>query len=267
MSEIPWLVPGYPPLKCDDPVGKAAVEGQLVHYPRVVRTRVDNPIVGQKLGIVSFMLFKKPRKFKTGQPCYGYFKIRGNWESKDQAEFQGSKIIREIDSRYQLRVAPVGHWLPITEEEGFARERIDVKTEENSTMQDDAVKEKQKEQRMIMREIREREEELKEGGDVYDDKESLRYYAMRRVTEMRLTEARDKMQKQLEGMQETIKSVRTELKKLDRSHLEYINQWIDVYNEERKKGGIPPFRPAEDLFDEYEKFTLPEESDQGSSSG
>lgn len=45
-----WLVPGYPPLKCDDAVGKAAVEGQMVYYPKVVRSNADYPISGQAMG-------------------------------------------------------------------------------------------------------------------------------------------------------------------------------------------------------------------------
>lgn len=253
----PWLVPEYPPLKCDDPVGKSSVEGQIVYYPRVVRSQADDPINNQVIGNVSFMLFKEPKKFRNGQPAYGFFKLRGNWASEEQARDQASKIIREKDSRYIILQAPVGHWVPITDQTAFCKDVHDVKTsKDDMALHDTAKKEKMAEQKALMREIREREEELKQGGDIYDDPESLTYYSMRRVTEMRLTESRDKQRNQLEALEETLRKVRKELKTLEQTHSEYKDQWIERYNEERRKGGIPDFIPSEKLFDEYESLKL-----------
>jgi len=266
----PWLVPGYPPLKGDDLVGKAAVEGQLVYYPKVVRSQIDEPINNQTIGCVSLMLFNEPKKMRNGKPVYGFFKLRGNWANHEQMLHESSKIIRTVDSKYKIRAAPVGHWLPIVEEDALCKELIDVKTnKEQITLRNQAAIEKREEQKNLMREIREREEELK-SGDIYDDPKSLTYYSMRRVTEMKLVEARDKLKVQLETMKGTLQKVRIELKKLELEHAEYKDQWIDRYNEERKKGGLPDFIPAEDLFDEYEGETLeslgtPEENDEGPS--
>jgi len=81
---------------------------------------------------------------------------------------------------------------------------------------------------------------------------------MRRVTDMKLVEARDQARNQLESMENTLNKVRKELKELELKSPEYKDQWIERYNEERRKGGLPDFIPAEDLFDEYEKITLDE---------
>jgi len=249
----PWLVPGYPPLKGEDVVGKASVEGQVVYYPKVVRSQVDNPIQGQKMGCVSLMLFEKPRKFKSGKPVYGFFKIRGNWSTQEQAISQSAKIVREQDSKYKVRLAPVGHWLPITDQESSEEEKIDVRMKKDEVhLRDEAAREKRTQQRTIMRELREREEELKSDGDIYDDPESLRYYSMRRVTEMKLTEQRDKLVAQLDAIGGTLRGVRKELKRIEVDHSDYIKQWLDCYNEEREKNGIPAYIPAEGLFKEYE---------------
>jgi hypothetical protein len=106
-----------------------------------------------------------------------------------------------------------------------------------------------------MREIREREDECKR-DDVYDDKQSLKYYAMKRVTEMRLTEEIEKRLQQLSAIQESLVKTRTELKTLEKSHSTYTDEWVDCYNVERQKAGIPAFVPSKDQFAEYEKYQL-----------
>jgi len=249
-----WLVPLYPPLKGDDAVGKAAVEGQMVHYPKVVRTMTDPPLVGQRLSCVSFMLFKEPKKLSNGVPVYGYIKMRGNWADESQATFEASKIIKEVDSKYQVRVAPTGAWVPITDEQAFIKDVIEVRTsKEQILLHDEAAKEKMAEERRIKNEIREREEELKNDGDIYDDPTSLTYYSMRRVTEKTLIESRDRQINQLESTHQILYKVRKELKKLEIDHPDYIDKWIDRYNEERHKAGIPDFVPSEELEIDHSK--------------
>lgn len=260
-----WLVPNYPPLKCDDPAGQAAVEGQIQFYPRVVRTMVDPPVMGQRLGLVSFVLFKESRKLSNGKPVYGYVKFRGAYADKSQAKFEASKIIREVDSRYPVRIAPMGAWVPITDEEAFTKEHVDVRmTEDEKHLRDEAVKEKEAEQRRISREIREREEEVK-SGDIYDDPESLTYYSMRRVTEVRLLEYRDKYLQQIENITKSLRQVQKETKNLEVKYPDYKERWIDCYNEERRKAGIPDYVPSEEQMAEHENATLETDEDANSS--
>lgn len=252
-----WLVPGYPQLKSDDPVGKAAVDGQIWYYPKVVRTMTDPPISGQRQSLVSFMLFKEPRKLRNGTPVYGYLKCRGNWADANQSKYEASKIIREVDSKYKIRIAPTGAWVPITNETAFEKEKLDVKMRKDEiSLRDEAVKEKEARQRKIMREIREREDELKKGGDIYDNKKSLDYYSMRRVTHIRLIEARENMRRQIKSYKEKIQMVAKELKTIDIDYKEYKNKWIDRYNVERRKGGLPDYVPSEDHIEEYEQSTF-----------
>ena len=246
-----WLIPGYPSLRGDDLVGQAAVAGQLVHYPKVVRTMTDPPLTSQKLACVSFMLFKESRKLSNGVPVYGYVKMRGNWADESQATFEASKIIKEVDSKYPIRVAPVGAWVPITDEEAFVKDHLDVRmNDEEIHLRDAAVKEKMADQRRIKRELEEREAELK-SGDISDDPTSLTYYSMRRVTENVLMESYDRQLAQFESTKKILHKVRVELKKLEVSNPEYIDQWIDRYDEERKKAGIPNYVPSEEQEDRH----------------
>lgn len=249
-----WMVPGYPPLKCDDSVGQASVNGQLVYYPKVVRQRGDKPIRNQQLGLLSFMLFQEPKKFQTGQSVYGFVKLRGNYASKSEAKNRGGKIIREMDSRFPIRVAPVGQWVPITEEMGFCKDVLDIKmSEKQQSLQDKAIKEKQKTERQKMKEIQRAERELKESGDIYDDPSSLDFYTMKRVTELRLKEQIEFRKRGIDSMEEKRKVTQKILKRLELENPKYIDQWIDNYNEQRKKGGIADYIPPEKQLETYKE--------------
>nr|QBK86290.1 MAG: uncharacterized protein LCMAC102_00850 [Marseillevirus LCMAC102] len=260
-----WLVPNYPSLKGDDAVGQAAVNGQIVAYPNVVRTMVDSPISGQKISGMSFMLFKEPRKFSNGKYFYGFVKNRGNWADENQAKFEASKIIREVDSKYQIRLAPTGAWVPITDEDAFTKEFLDVRMKDDEIhLRDQGVKEKESEQRRMAREIREREDELRDEGDIYDDKKSLKYYSMRRVTELRLGETIEYKLREVESLRKTLRKVQKELKRIEGDCGDYKNEWLNCYNVERRKTGIPDYVPSEEQIREYEDvcFETLDDSDE-----
>lgn len=247
-----WLIPGYPSLSSRDLVGQAAVNGQIIDYPKVVRTMNDDPISGQGFGNISFMLFKEPRKLATGKMIYGFMKNRGNWPTSEHAIKKAGDIVREQDSKYKVKVLPVGAWVPITDEDRFVKEQIDVRENEGEVhLRDEAQREKENERRRITREIREREDEAKNGGDIYDDPTSLTYYSMRRVTEVKLQEAIETQKRQIATMEEKIVEVQKELKRLEISHPNYIDEWIDRYNEERRKAGIPDYVPSDDQLESY----------------
>ena len=250
-----WLVEGYPPLKGE--VGKVAIEGQLLHYPKVARTRSDPPIVGQELCSHSFMFFKEPRKLRNGIPCFGFFKCRGNKSDEGLMEKHASRLISHVDSKFPIKIGPTGSWLPLTEDEVFNRETLDVKTSgDEKGLRDQATREKEADDRRVMREISEKEQEVKTGGDIYDDPTSLTYYSMKRVTEMTICEALKNQIRQYRDIREKLVATRIDLKKLEIDHPEYPDKWIDRYNEEREKTGIPEFIPGENQFEEYERITL-----------
>lgn len=223
----------------------------LVSYPTVVRQNVDCPIGNQSFANISYCLFKEPRKLSTGKNAYGLLKVRGAWPSTDVAVNEASKIIKEVDSKNKIQIVPVGHWVPISEEEAFNRESIDIKThEDESALRDAVVREKEAEQRKIMREIREREEQLKTEKDIYDDPKSLKYYTMKRVTHLRLFEEHQLIAKKFEEIKKILDTVRSEVKNLDDEFPEYDTEWLEMYNQERSKVSLPKFS----LDEEYKLF-------------
>ncbi len=250
-----WLIEGYPPLT--GKIGKEAEKSQTITYPKVVRKMDDPPIVNQLYGNLSFMFFDDPKTLSTGKKVYGFCKVRGVWPTETTATDDSKRIIREVDSRFQIRIAPIGAWVPLTNENAFCRDLLDVTSKENdmNQLRSEAVKQKEGEQRRIMKELREREEEVKE-EDIYDDSTTLKYYAMKRVTEMRLTEACELNRQKLDKTTHNQLKVRIELKQLERENSQYTSEWIECYNQEREKSGLFEYVPGENEFEEYEKTVL-----------
>jgi Family of unknown function (DUF5832) len=257
MSKPAYFDAEYPILK-DDDVGRAAVEGQIVKtYPQVVRKDVDPFISGQKCGNVSFMLFDQPRIFRD-KPVYGFMKLRGNWESQEVCFAESKKLVREVDSKFQIRIAPVGHWVPITEYDGVVKDLIDVPDSDNKEfhLRDEIALQKEKESEKKRNELVEAEKRLREEPDIYDEQESLRFYAMKRVTEKTLAETVQIHQDKLNELKKKLAEQRIILKRLELQNDRYTYQWIGLYNEERAKTSLPPFVPGETQFKEFDELSL-----------
>ena len=250
-----WFKPGYPPLGYDD-VGNAAIEGQSYEYPSVVRRNADPPISNQGFGNLSFMLLDNPRSFR-GKPIYGFVKIRGNHFDKESAIHDAHRIIKEVDSKYQVRTAPVGVWVPITENTSVVEEMIDVReSDEEHHIRDEAVRQREAEAKKIARELNDGDEKSKNSKDVYEQPDSLDFYTMKRVTENKLFEAVEVQRRKIKELEERLMETYILCKKLDVEHPSYKEQWVDNYNAERAKASIPAFVPIPVQVDAYDNLTL-----------
>lgn len=117
----PYLDPTAEPLS--GIVGRAAVNGQIFEYPKVVRTMKDPLISDQRFTGVSYQIFEHPLISKKGDQevkVLGMFKVRGAYPTKDEALRHGAKIVRETDSTFHIGIAEVGGWNPIVENVGEA---------------------------------------------------------------------------------------------------------------------------------------------------
>lgn len=255
-----WIKAEAEKLKGD--VLRAAIEGQVTTYPQVVRTMMDPFIPGQSHGNLSFMLFDKPKVSKTGKPIYGFVKLRGNWMDPRTSQAEAAKIVKNVDSKFPVKIVQVGSWVPITEDDSFVKDMVDVKAAEGQPqLRDEAIKKKEDEAKEKMKQLRDREEQLRKDGDIIDDPTSIRYYTMKRVTEMKVVEMIDTMKKKLEDLEGKLTLIRDEMCTLESSHPTYGEEWIECYNQERAKSGIPAFLPAEKQFSGYEAHKLSRNSD------
>jgi hypothetical protein len=239
-----WFDPTYPPLSGGE--AKKAVDTQMSTFPEVVRSNKDIPIPQQSYGLISMMLFKEPKKLKSGKFAYGFMKMRGNWSDVDQCKNKAASIIREQDSKNKIKISPVGEWLPITEDDAFVQENVDVNVDatEKDRVKEEAVKEQEIERARIQRELKERENEVKNSKDYNDDTDHIDYYTMKRVTWLRLRENIAMLKNQVQTLEGKLVDTRKVLANLDSKHPTYDVDWIDNYNKERRKSGIPDYIPG-----------------------
>lgn len=251
-----WFNPKYPKLSEDDDIGKAALEGQVITYPQVVRQAEDPIISGQEYTSLSFNLLETPVTFRD-KKIHGFVKLRGNSSNEETAVKNANKLVLETDSKFQIRICRTGTWVPITESDSVVKELYDVRENEKEThLRDQAVKEKEAEARRLARQIREAETKLKEGGDIYDDPEAIDFYVMKRVTEMKLYDTLDSHMLKIDELRKKLGEQRIILKRLEINHPDYKEKWLDVYNKERLKISLPKMIPGESQFADYESETL-----------
>lgn len=250
-----WHNPRYPKLKGD--VGDAAENGQLVLYPQVVRQNTDPPIQGQRFAILSFMQFDEV-KVVNGVKVAGCVKVRGSWSDKSQAEYEASKLVKEVDSKFRMVIAPVGAWVPETDDPLFITGGVtDVEDpEQKVSLRGSVEKEKEAERRRIMKELRDNED-LAKSKDIYDDQESLDFYAMKRVTCFKLFEERERLETMVKDVKEKLDRTIDILRDLEVKYPEYKNEWIERYDRERIRAGIQPYKHSDEHEREYvEKIGL-----------
>ncbi|HMP28150.1 MAG TPA: hypothetical protein PKD85_01035 [Saprospiraceae bacterium] len=245
------LNPTFPPLTGKD--AEAAVSNQILYYPQVVRSNIDEPISEQHFGAISFQLLEGDVRTKDGKRIFGFFKLRGNWASKEQATSKASRIVREQDSKHKIRVANVGHWLPICDDNSLVKENIGVNLDDNDEeeIRRKAEIQTEKQKRQVMREMKEREEEIKNAKDLNEETDSLDHYTMKRVVWMRMRENMQQLKNQSESLDKKYEEVREKLRELDASHPNYEHDWIENYNKERRKAGIPDHVPSKREEEEY----------------
>lgn len=246
-----WLDKRYPRLKGD--VAEAAIEGQTLKYPQVVRTATDPPVVGQRYGLISFMIPDAPMKDETnGHTIFSFVKLRGNYADETQSEFESEKIVKGVDSKFRIITVPVGQWVPITDNPRFFSKMLEVKMgDQEVALRDRAAREKADEEQRIIKELKEAQDRLRAGGDVYDDTKSLDYYVTKRCTFGRLAEERDILRQKLDDVACKLERVTEELRDLEEQVPDHKNNWMARYNEERAKAGIEPISPIGQYEREY----------------
>lgn len=246
-KKVDWMVPGYPVLSGE--VGTAAVQGKIVSFPQVVRSNKDFPVPQQSMGMISFQFFDEPKKLASGRSVYGFFKLRGNYSDENMCKTKATDIICNQDSRNKIKIAEVGAWLPITDEEGggIVKETVNVNVDasEQDKLREAAILEERKKAERVVREIRDREEEVKNGKDYNDEPDSLDYYTMKRVTWLRLEEQLELLKSQIVSIETKRTDTRALLAGMEKDHPDYSANWIENYNVERRKAGIPDYIPSE----------------------
>lgn len=264
----PGQVPNAPPLT--DAQADAAASTMIFNFPTIFRQWIDPPIPGQLFTVYCIMPLKEPKILKNGKKIYAYVKSRGNYPDEASASAAAKRLLKEVDSRFPIRIGRVGVFHPVSDDPTLALDLTHVNTDgadgggefKDKHLGSEASKDKEAEDRRIMRELRENEDHLRADGDVYDDPDHVRFYAMKRNTEQYLTDNIKSLRRQLKKAEDTRTKVWRDLRMIENAHPEHIRieangyaAWLNHLNaEKRAPVGLPDFIPATNQYEEYEAY-------------
>lgn len=259
MSTTPGALDPYAdPLSASEM--KEAVQHQIVNYRKVTRANADPPVPNQTIALLSYNLFPadKIKTLPNGSVVHGFAKVRGCYSDVSSAQFAAGKLVKEFDSKFPILLAPVGKWLPITEELANAKQ-IDIQDEgEAESMRSEAAHLKREQNKRRQNEIEAREKELVEGGDIYDDEKSLDFYTMKRNTEMNLVARIEQHHATIKSIEKSLHDTLRITREIEQEHPEYTNQWVENMNKERRKAGVPDCIPSDEYLEIHNTLELPE---------
>ncbi len=246
-----------------DEIAKTLVD---TFEPIVVRQEVDPPLIGQGFPLISYALFDEPYILPDGVKAFGSFKFRGAFATEAEALNYAKKLIQTIDSKFPIHIGVQGKWIPISNSKIVTKEKEYVSSNENDekTLAKIGLNAKrneqvEKEQAELLRDIKERERDLRE-RDLSKDQDSLHAFCTQMQVQIYLDEEIIKLQEKIESFSRKRTHVRKIVHKILLDHGEYKETWLDYFNKVRGEVGVPEFVPRANHFDglwkECETFKL-----------
>ena len=222
-------------------------------FPRVDKTYADPPINLQTYGLVSFVPAKGATPNEHG--IYGFAKLRGNFSTESEADQRAEFLIRNVDSYHQIYHTYVGRPFPITVSSKYSAEtnEIDIRKETTKTMST-SVKEKKMEEKKIIDDMKQREEELiAESKRDPDDVDPFDTYITLKVKKAQLSWTYLEHQKKMAEVRTILRSTKTTLDEMDVEFPDFQNQYFDKYMQARKSAG---FEDKDITQDNFMKFLV-----------
>jgi hypothetical protein len=208
-------------------------------FPRVDRTYADPPPPMQTIGLISFTPARGATPNENG--VFGFAKLRGNYNTAQEADQRAEFLIRNVDSYHQIYHTYVGRPFPITASSKYSAEtaEIDIRKEATQAISSN-IKEKKAEEQKNVDDIKKREEALisesknieENGVDPFDE------YITLRVKKAQLLWTYQEHIKKLEEVRGIILKTRNTISEMDEKHVDFKDKYFDKYKKAREDAGI-----------------------------
>ena len=164
-------------------------------------------------------------------------KVRGSYETEDEADARAETLIRTVDSYHKIFTAFVGKPFPATTSSRWSADtnEIDIKKKVTEVISKDIKKQRQEEKKEI-EEIKEREKKLME--DVEKDFDPYERYIELRVKKAQLAWTYLETQKKMDEMKQSIIKTREEIAELDEENPDYLSSYREKYMNARRDAGL-----------------------------
>jgi hypothetical protein len=221
-------------------------------FPKVDRTYSDPAIPLQLFGLLSFVPAKGAKPNEHG--IYGFAKLRGNYATEIESNQRAEFIIRNVDSFHKIFHTYVGRPFPLTESSDYSAElsEIDIRKQTAESISTN-IREKKMEEQQVIREIKQKEENLlaeskRESSDPYED------YITMRVKNAQLQFTYLEHLRKKDEIKDIILKTRKEIKQMDEEYPEFSKTYYQKYMDARKEAGIK--ESEEDTQSNFIKFLV-----------
>lgn len=230
-----------------DPLNKeelVSARETLVHkdfiklqFPRTRKVRSDPEIVGQKFALVSFIPSAGATPDEDG--CFGVAKVRGCFNTLEDADEKSDDLIRNYDSYAEIDVVYVGKEFPVMKNnEVYVREtrEVDVRNilDKNTRKY---LEDKRKKEKEIIEDIKRRQKEIEETPE-QEDKDSLDYYIKVRVKRANAMMRKNEANSVIKQCANVIEKTGSELADIEEKHPDFTEIYLDRYEKVLKESGI-----------------------------
>ena len=210
----------------------------IPHYPSMDRLFADPAILGQRFALFSFVPAKGATPDADG--IYGMAKIRGSYDNPMELEQREDMLIRTVDSYHKIYRTFVGKPFPITVDPKYSQEvkEIDIRKKTTEVISQ-SIKEQKSNEQSEIREIKEREEKLKEDTNKEaDDVDPMELYTTLVVKRAQLSWNYQEQLKKLDEVRDIIIKTRAQIKEMDEKDTCYRQSVYDKYMKARRESGL-----------------------------
>lgn len=201
------------------------------------RKYADPRIPGQVYSLHSFVPSAGASPDEDG--IYGMIKIRGTFSTPEEANEKAEDLIRNHDSYHKIYHGWVGKPLPLTVKSDFSAkvEEIDIQQKVSKIVRTE-IKDKRQQEKQKVKEIRERERNLKEAVE-QEATDPYEKYTCLRVKKAQVIWGYMEHRKKLAEMTDVFKKTLAEVQEMDDEDSDYAVRYYDRYMEARRSAGIP----------------------------
>ncbi len=211
-------------------------------YGRERKFRIDTPVIGQSIGVISFKPSKGAKPDKRG--CFGVIKVRGNYPNTAEADKRCDELIA-VDENCDIDMPFVGKEFPLmlnSEVYTYAVRDVDTKqviTDATTSLLREKEEKDEKEKKAML----DKQRQLLDGSNEDEKETTLTDYAL--YEQLRTKKANnlyviEKCKNNLLKCKENIDNAINEIKEIDAKFPSYKNDYLRTYIEDIKQVGIDP---------------------------
>jgi len=174
-------------------------------------------------------------------------KFRGAFNDEEQYTKHAKYIIRSIDSKHKIWPFEQGKWMPITTNEEYAKDTLEVQQQEEvKKIYNQQETQETQDAKKKVQEVKEREKKLREEvARKTPDTDSLDYYAQQVMKIQQLETWLETMRKRKRDMLKALNAGKEEIERVEKLHPEYSTQINDKINQIKKEIGLEPDDPID----------------------